>query len=316
MTSPKWEPDELEGFEKLTLELDPEGDGPLAATLVRKAVTPRPEVAVLYLHGFTDYFFQAHVAGAFVDAGLDFYALDLRRYGRSIRPGNRPTECRRVDDYFHEMTWAIDHLSASHSSVRCLLAHSTGGLVAALYLARGARRKLVESAILNNPFLAFRANAFENLALAPVVALGKKFPRAPAPVGLNRVYGQTLHVSESGEWNYDLSKKPLAGFGVTCGWIRAIDQAQQEAQAGLAIECPILLQHSERWHRPGRVVAPEDHREDIVLSSDDSRKYGPRLGPNVRLESVKDGIHDLTLSRKDVRERVIERQISFAKCLV
>lgn len=40
--------------------------------------------AVLYVHGFVDYFFQTHLADAFEEHGYTFYAIDLRGYGRSL----------------------------------------------------------------------------------------------------------------------------------------------------------------------------------------------------------------------------------------
>ncbi len=36
--------------------------------------------AVLYIHGFIDYFFQTEMAEQFNQHGYDFYALDLRKY--------------------------------------------------------------------------------------------------------------------------------------------------------------------------------------------------------------------------------------------
>ena len=44
---------------------------------------PRHDRAVLYLHGRNDYFFQTHLADAFLSAGYEFYALDLRTCGRA-----------------------------------------------------------------------------------------------------------------------------------------------------------------------------------------------------------------------------------------
>ena len=45
---------------------------------------------MLYLHGWNDYFFQTHVADYLTDLGYDFYAVELRRYGRSLRPRATP----------------------------------------------------------------------------------------------------------------------------------------------------------------------------------------------------------------------------------
>ena len=42
---------------------------------------------MIYVHGFSDYFFQTELADFFADRGFAFYALDLRKCGRSRREG-------------------------------------------------------------------------------------------------------------------------------------------------------------------------------------------------------------------------------------
>ena len=72
---------------------DPDGEGEALATLVRYAPGARIGAtagAVLYVHGFTDYFFQEHLAEHFAAKGYQFYALDLRKCGRSLRDGQTP----------------------------------------------------------------------------------------------------------------------------------------------------------------------------------------------------------------------------------
>ena len=54
-------------------------EGSVAATLVRFAAGRASSRAVLYLHGYVDYFFQTHMARWFVARGWSFYALDLRK---------------------------------------------------------------------------------------------------------------------------------------------------------------------------------------------------------------------------------------------
>jgi alpha-beta hydrolase superfamily lysophospholipase len=46
--------------------------------------------SVLYLHGYNDYFFHTHVAEKFNENNFDFYALDLRKYGRSLLKNQHP----------------------------------------------------------------------------------------------------------------------------------------------------------------------------------------------------------------------------------
>ena len=156
-----WSPDFLDGYETTELALpgvEPAAGEPadvdLVATLIRKTSDRRGQRAVLYLHGWNDYFFQTHIADYLSDIGYDFYALDLRRYGRSIRRGQLRGFITNLDDYSVELDAAADLIAADHDRL-LLMGHSTGGLVAALWAARNAER--LEGLILNSPWLDCRA---------------------------------------------------------------------------------------------------------------------------------------------------------------
>ena len=102
-----WQPDALlPGFEQRRFEFPPDYDGPVVATLVRLP-GPQCATAVLYVHGFVDYFFQAHMARRFAAEGYAFYALDLRKHGRSLRPGQHACYCSDLSEYYAELTRAI-----------------------------------------------------------------------------------------------------------------------------------------------------------------------------------------------------------------
>src|SRR5512138_4016172 len=108
-----WQPDrQLEGFEARELRLADDYDGPVVATLVRLPCGlvdhMRPRGAILYVHGFSDYFFQRHMAERFALEGYAFYALDLRKHGRSIRPHQHPNFCKSIAEYYADITAAID----------------------------------------------------------------------------------------------------------------------------------------------------------------------------------------------------------------
>ena len=83
----QWRADILgDGYESRTVELLDDAEGPCVATLVRATPPADARMTVLYLHGRNDYFFQTEMAQQLVDAGAAFYALDMRKYGRSLRP--------------------------------------------------------------------------------------------------------------------------------------------------------------------------------------------------------------------------------------
>ena len=63
------------------------------------------------MHGFADYFFQTEYAEWWTERGYDFYALDLRKYGRSLRPHQTPNYVTDLRDYFPEIdaAWRRAH---------------------------------------------------------------------------------------------------------------------------------------------------------------------------------------------------------------
>lgn len=107
----RWQQDVLgSGFEQLTIEL-PAG---APATLVRyvgaAAQWAPPTLAgadVLYLHGWSDYFFQRELAEFWHRAGANFYALDLHHYGRSLRPGQVPGQVTSLTEYDDDIAAAL-----------------------------------------------------------------------------------------------------------------------------------------------------------------------------------------------------------------
>ena len=102
---------------------------------------------VLYVHGWSDYFFNPELARFWTDAGARFFALDLRKYGRSLRPGQTPGYITNLADYDADIEAALaamghgamDPIGASARPL-ILLGHSTGGLTLSLWAARNPGR--------------------------------------------------------------------------------------------------------------------------------------------------------------------------------
>src|SRR5688500_10961825 len=106
-----WRPDKLlAGFEALELHFPDDYDGRVSATLMRLRAGEAPRGAVLYVHGFADYFFQRHMAERFAAEGYAFHALDLRKHGRSLRPHQHPNFCKSVAEYYADITRAMDEI--------------------------------------------------------------------------------------------------------------------------------------------------------------------------------------------------------------
>ena len=291
-----WRPDALlDGFEAKTLEFPPDYDGPVVATLVRLPARRAARGAVLYVHGFVDYFFQRHMALRFAQEGYAFYAVDLRKHGRSLLAHQHPCFCKRLDEYYPEIGRAL----AEIGEPVLLAGHSTGGLLCSLYAAQGERRDQLRALWLNSPFFEFSARGLARLQLRLAIALGRRKPFLNNPRALRPQYVESLHRNFGGEWDFDLRLKPVAGFPAYFGWLAAIADAHARVHAGLALDVPVLAMHSDE--------------ADIVLDWRDIARWSRALGGRVAVLGFPGGLHDLVLSRAEVREEVFRQLFAWAE---
>jgi alpha-beta hydrolase superfamily lysophospholipase len=310
--APHWVRDaELgDGFVQSTLRFPADYDGEVTATLVRNdPLVAHARGAVLYLHGFIDYFFQRHLADAFNAARYDFYALDLRKYGRSMGGAIHKNFCKDLQEYFPEITSAIDIITAVERHDGLVVnAHSTGALTAALYARSGDRRDRISRLIFNRPCLAVPPGT----TLAHLGALwGALFPFRRISEPVNPWYAKSLHADFKGEWRFNLAWKPIDGFDAFYGWLRAVVRAQDRIRKGLDLEQPVLVMHSDRSEK-GSEWSESFHRADLVLDVRDIQRLGPKLGKRIEMRVIPGGKHDLVLSQEDARTRCLRLMTEWA----
>lgn len=285
-----------DGYEMTRLHMKPDYSGNVTVSLVRKLCGNRSYKAVLYVHGYNDYFFQKELGNQFVGNGYDFYALDLRKYGRSYMQGQKLFETRDLSEYFEEVTVALDLITESGCEEIVLMGHSTGGLILSYFMAKGMDEGYpVKALLLNSPFLDMNLDYLTENYVLPVVAwLSIVNKDIKIDQGASDLYARSLLKEYDGEWDYDKSWRLVVSPDVTAGWLHAITLAQKFLHKGVAIKQPILLMRSEK-------SSAEYLKSDIVLNVDEISKYGKRLGTDVTEYVVKDGLHDLFLSSKPVR---------------
>ena len=286
---------------------------PLAGGAVATLIHLRPErprgVAFLYVHGFSDYVFQDHVAEHLAARGVGFWGLDLRRYGRSLRPGDLPAYVADVSEHFEELDAALAAVLADGQDDVVVSGHSTGGLITPLWL--DARRGTeavghVRGLVLNSPWfeLAGSPKTRRKVHLA-AMAIGRVAPTRVLAT-LPSAYGKTLHRDYDGEWEFDLAWKPIEGFPVRAGWLRAIRRAHARLHRGLHVPAPVLLLRSDRSVLGRREVTPELFRGDAILDVRDMHEHLGDLGTDVTEVVLEGALHDVMLSALPVRTRALE----------
>jgi alpha-beta hydrolase superfamily lysophospholipase len=308
-------------FESRTLSLPDDDEGEVVATLVHYAPRrqgrpspadvvarllrrrPRRVFSVVYLHGWTDYFFQTALAEFWHGLGADFYALDLRKYGRSLRPHQTPGYVTDLATYDEDLAAALqvveDESEAADRLV--LMGHSAGGLVASLWAARHPGR--LAGLVLNAPWLEIPGAPFLRAVSTPVLEqLARVQPKIPLPLGDPGFYGRTISFATGGEWVVDERWRPGLSLPVRPGWLRAMLAGHAQVARGLSIDAPVLVLISNRTIF-SRTWSEDMRASDVVVDVELVGRRALKLGPVVTVARVEGALHDVVLSPEPVRER-------------
>ncbi len=289
-----------------TIDLPPDSEGPVVATLVHRAAeTDGRRRAVLHVHGFCDYFFQTVAADFWVARGYDFYALDLRKYGRSLLPHQTPSYVTDLAEYDAELDEAMRRIVERDGHEHVVIsAHSTGGLVSALWADR--TRPAVEALFLNAPWVDLKGPWWMRTVFTTAMdVIGSRRPRLEIPRSVSGLYTRSLHEEHEGEWAFDQAWKPVASWPVHAGWLRAIRRGHAAVRRGLSLDLPVLVMTSARSSSP-QVWGPTVTSTDIVLDVEQIARQATRLSSHVTLVQVDGALHDVTLSSAQVRETVFD----------
>ncbi|MBK0421998.1 alpha/beta hydrolase [Leucobacter sp. CSA2] len=321
-----WKEDILgPGFECMDLDLGEDAEGPLVATLVRSLPAPRgfwerhfgkarllEDIDILYVHGWSDYFFQRTLARFFTDRGARFFALDLRKYGRSLRPGQTFGYIDDLEEYDEEIGLALDEMRGSaapgESPRRTLLfGHSTGGLILSLWADR--HPGVAAGVLLNSPWLELQIAEAGRQWIAPIVNLSVRLnPREAGPQLDFGFYSRAQ--AEVGpradldgvntEWRPDRTHPVLSG------WMRAILVGHARVASGLDIQAPVGMLLSKRYSFRTR-WSESLTRVDTVLDVDAVARASLKLGAVVSIGRIDGALHDVFLSADEPRAEAYRR---------
>lgn len=302
----QYQPDILgNGFEMATIQQPDDYEGKVTCSVIRKLTPEKSPAGVLYIHGFNDYFFQEEMADQYIRHGIQFYAVDLRKYGRSILPNQKMNNVRDLREYFADIDTALKIMRQEGIKTILLSGHSTGGLIVTYYAQQRQKHPLFNAIFLNSPFFDFNAPVPTDKTPIPKIARqGALTPDSLNKRGTSTLYGESLHRSGKGEWNYDLNWKPFIAPAVNYGWINAIYSAQQQLLRGRKIRQPLLIMYSDNTVRPTN-FSDSMYTGDAVLDVKDIAEIGASIKARRKtLRVIQHGMHDLVLSPKPTRENV------------
>lgn len=322
-----------DGFACTDIDLGEDEEGPLLATLVRSLPEsvgfwdrlrglPREleDVDVLYVHGWSDYFFQKDLARFFTTKGARFFALDLRKYGRSLREGQTFGYTEDLRDYDAEINASVEIIhgeqppgssriaGAAQQRKLVVLGHSTGGLILTLWADR--HRGVADALVLNSPWLDLQVSGAVRRAIVPVIQLQARYN--PHEITLPQLdlgfYAQAQHANCSREElsEINLEWRPEPSMPVRVGWLRAIIEGHGKVSAGLEVGVPACVLISARSEF-GLTWNEAMLHADTVLDVDAVARAALRIGSSVTVERIDGALHDVFLSESGARAQAYQR---------
>ncbi|MFJ3957794.1 alpha/beta hydrolase [Arthrobacter sp. NPDC090010] len=329
-----WSQDVLfNDFEQCSLPLTEDEEGPVTATLVRRkahrelshaarehrwpswlsavrqrrAQTSGHQDVVLYVHGWADYFLQTELADYFEDHGASFYALDLRKFGRSLHEHQTAGFSADLEIYDEDIEAALSALEAAErlrgaTELRIhLLGHSLGGLIAPLWADRNPGR--LASVILNSPWLELQGSSLvRTIATQLVEPFARADPKHAFPLPEMPAYWKSVSDKAYGEWHIVSAWRPRESFPIRAGWIKAVMNGHSRVQHGLNIDAPVLVMLSER-SKIQTDYTEELKTLDAVIDVHETAKRALGLSRRVAVFRYRGAIHDIFMSARDVREQ-------------
>lgn len=302
-------------FFRYAMRTDAGGGKSFRSTLVGFPHSGNARGIILYVHGYNDYFFQKELAEKADSAGYAFFAIDLHYCGRSLMPGDARGDMRNMREFFAELDYAVELARVitkerTDSLPMVLMGHSQGGLLAAFYADHRPEEKFA-ALVLNSPFFDFNFNwLVRNLAIPVVSEIAMYLPDFSIGSSGNPNYAYSLDKKYYGEWLYNTEWKSESRPEQFLGWVRAIHKAQQELHRGFHINSPTLVMHGDCTEK-GEEWSENYMHCDGVLDVEHIEKWAPKVGPNVKTETIAGGLHDLFLSRKAVRDEAYAKAFRF-----
>lgn len=281
-----------------------------------------PTFAVLYVHGRNDYFFHVETAQRMSAMGAAFYALDLRKYGRSLRPDQTIGYATDLAVYDREIGLALDIVQEECPGIPVvMMAHSTGGLIAALWAWRNPGR--IDGLILNSAWLELQVYSSIRPAIQQITSRVSSIrPHAPV-IGVsksdNYYRSLTNGWKDSGleipdyfedatddpafvgwqirpEWKWPFS------YPAPAAWVAAILEGHAAIEKDVHLDIPVLALSSTdsgldfSW---GEAV----FSSDVVLDAEAITERAAGLSDSVVIARFP-GKHDLLLSDPPVRDAI------------
>ena len=268
------------------------------------------ENALIWIHGYNDYYFHFHVGNELLKNGYDVYAITLRNFGKIAKDRRYIHYVKSWNSYFEDINNSLQWITKNKKHKKFVLyGHSTGGLISTIYMNEGKYKNIFNGLILNSPFFDFYGSDLEEFMIKYIFYyIAYIFPTFVASSGSNKIYKVPFYKNMLKRYHFNQNYKLTYPSHVFVSYLQNAAYQQNRIQNNkINISKPILVLHSEkstRW--------PEcNDNTDCVLDVNEIKKYSKLIGNNVKLQSLNGAIHDVLLSKDKISKKGIDYVTKF-----
>ena len=263
--------------------------------------------AILWIHGYNDYYYHFYIGELLLKEGYDIYAICLRRYEQN---NLTPFYTDDINEYIEDINNLFPIISKNNYKKILFYGHSTGALISILYCNYGKFKNKIDGLILNSPFFEFNLDSLSLFCLKYIVYyLGYYFPQFLIR-GKNENNINSLTSEIKKRFYIDYNKKFNYLPQVYFGWVRTIIMNQSKIQnKEINLKKPILILHSDKSIYPS--IDKTTENGDDTLNINDIIKYSKYIGNNVTRIEINNAIHDVFCSNIKSRNKAINEMFNW-----
>lgn len=265
---------------------------------IRFKELPENRKAVVWIHGFNDYYHHFHVGEFLLHEGYNVYTITLPRYPQDGVDRRYLFYIDDITKYFSYIDEYIEFINQRNIHHIVLYGHSTGGLVSTAYLHEGKNRNKVSKLILNAPFFDFYDSDLKEFMLESIISsIAKVVPRFVVRQGKNELYSPDYYKGILSRYFFEQNKKLTYPSHVFAGWVRAVSIYHKKIQKNqIKVKVPVLVLTSSTSMKG----CSGEQNGDCVLDVNETKKFAKNIGENVTIQEYSGAIHDVLLSKPDI----------------
>tara|TARA_B110000483_G_scaffold80470_1_gene100104 strand:- start:3074 stop:4153 length:1080 start_codon:yes stop_codon:yes gene_type:complete len=267
--------------------------------------------AVLWIHGFNDYYFHFHVGELLLSEGYNVYSITLPKYPQNGTDRRYLFYTSDIGGYFPYIDDYIDFINKRDIHDIVLYGHSTGGLITTAYLSEGKNASKISKLILNAPFFDFNDSDLKEFILESIIStIGKFAPKFLVKEGKNKLHNPDYYKDILSRYYFEQNKKLTYPSHVFAGWIRAVSIYHKKIQKKqIKLRIPVLVLTSSTSMRR----CSGEQKGDCVLDVIEMKRISKNIGDDVRVKDYHGAIHDVLLSKSGVVDLATRDMLHFLR---